>query len=87
VIRQRFFFGHYEGIQHNHVLKLSSRCLETVHLLSGFGAHLRPVLRSAGAPARSGGTGWLKFAHKKIGGKRNPLAAIGIDFNRILLSA
>jgi hypothetical protein len=27
------------------------------------------------------------FAHKKIGGKRIPLAAIGIDFNRILLSA
>jgi hypothetical protein len=27
------------------------------------------------------------FAHKKIGGKRMPLAATGIDFNRILLSA
>jgi hypothetical protein len=26
-------------------------------------------------------------AQKKIGGKRIPLAAIGIDFNRILLSA
>jgi hypothetical protein len=28
-----------------------------------------------------------KFPHKKIGGKRLPLAATGIDFNRILLSA
>jgi hypothetical protein len=28
-----------------------------------------------------------KFARKKIGGKRIALAAIGIDFNRILLSA
>jgi hypothetical protein len=32
-------------------------------------------------------SGRLSFEHKKIGGKRIPLAAIGIDFNRILLSA
>jgi hypothetical protein len=36
---------------------------------------------------RSGHTGGLSFEHKKIGGERIPLAAIGIDFNRILLSA
>jgi hypothetical protein len=29
----------------------------------------------------------IEKSPKKIGGKRIPLAAIGIDFNRILLSA
>jgi hypothetical protein len=50
-------------------------------LLSGFGSC---IARGHGPP---GAHHQLKFVHKKIGGKRMPLAAIGIDFNRILLSA
>jgi hypothetical protein len=87
VIRQRFFFGHFGGIWDNYVRKLSSRCLETVHLLSGFGAHIRPVLSQVATQTRCGNTCRLKIAHKKSAARGFPLAAIGIDFNRILLSA
>jgi hypothetical protein len=75
------------GNSASYVLDLSSGCLETFHPLFEFGSLLRPVLSHASRCGRAGHFGRLSFEHKKIGGKRIPLAAIGIDFNRILLSA